>query len=258
MFLVISPAKKLTSERQHNIDNCTSIMFPEHCTKLVNILKKYSSQDLMQLMKLSQNLAELNARRFQQIKLPFTKSTAHPAILCFNGDVYEGLDASSLTKQQLQNSQDKLGILSGLYGLLKPLDLIMPYRLEMGSKLQIGKLKNLYEFWGDTITETINKQLNQAKHKVLINLASNEYFKAINLKKLNHKIVTPIFKDWKQDNYKIISFYAKKARGMMCRFVLDNQITDPKDLKNFNSSSYKYSPKLSTEQQLVFLRKQTS
>jgi cytoplasmic iron level regulating protein YaaA (DUF328/UPF0246 family) len=230
-------------------------MFPKNCAKLVDILKKYSQQDLMQLMKIGSNLANLNLQRFQEIQLPFTKSTAYPAILCFNGDVYEGLDASSLTNEQLQSSQDKIGILSGLYGLLKPLDLIMPYRLEMGSKVQIGSLKNLYGFWGDLITENINKQLDHSKNKVLINLASNEYFKVINLKRFNHKVVTPIFKDWKQDGYKVISFYAKKARGMMCRFVLENNIISPEQLKKFNSSGYKYSSQLSTAEQLIFLRK---
>ena len=255
MFLVISPAKKLNTVLQNKVENCTSIMFPKQCAQLVDILKRYSQQELMQLMKISKSLAELNLQRFGQIKLPFTNSTAYPAILCFNGDVYEGLDAASLTNKQLQNSQGKIGILSGLYGLLQPLDLIMPYRLEMGSRLQIGSMKNLYEFWGDNITEVINKRLDNSSSKVLINLASNEYFKVVNRKKLKHQLVTPVFKDWKQDGYKVISFYAKKARGMMCRFVLENNITHPKELKNFNSAGYKYSAQLSTDKELVFLRK---
>ena len=207
-------------------------------------------------MGISPKLSQLNFERFVNWQLPFNMENAKQAILAFTGDVYTGIDASTLNETELQTAQTDLRILSGLYGVLKPLDLIQAYRLEMGKKLQTPKGKNLYEFWGDKITNEINKTLKEKEDKYLINLASNEYFKSVNKKEVKAEIITPVFKDLKNGQYKVISFFAKKARGLMTRFIIQNQITDPEYLKAFNSDGYVFNPHLSKNQELVFTRDQ--
>jgi len=207
-------------------------------------------------MGISPKLAQLNFERFINWQLPFSTDNAKQALLAFKGDVYTGLDAYSLNEDELQTAQNDLRILSGLYGVLKPLDLIQAYRLEMGKKLQTKKGNNLYEFWGDKITKEINKSLIAKNDKYLINLASNEYFKAVVKKKVKAEIITPVFKDFKNGQYKVISFFAKKARGLMTRFIIQNKITDPEHLKAFNSEGYNFNPQLSKNTELVFTRDQ--
>ncbi|HAD49667.1 MAG TPA: peroxide stress protein YaaA, partial [Idiomarina sp.] len=206
------------------------------------------------LMKISDKLAGLNAARFSDWQLPFDEGNARPAVFAFNGDVYAGLDAATLDTQALTSAQQQLRILSGLYGLLRPLDLMQAYRLEMGTKLNNPRGKNLYEFWGDTITELLNNDLQEQGADTLVNLASNEYFSAVNVKKLNATVVTPVFKDEKNGQYKVISFYAKKARGLMARFMVNQKPQSVSDLKAFNLARYQFDADESSDKQLVFKR----
>jgi cytoplasmic iron level regulating protein YaaA (DUF328/UPF0246 family) len=226
----------------------------EKSLKLVEVLKKKNSKKLEDLMGISTQLAQLNYERFQQWHIPHTPEEARQAIFAFRGDVYTGLDIDTFATDQLDYTQDHLRILSGLYGVLKPMDLIQAYRLEMGTKLSIRGKKNLYEFWSDLITKSINTDLNNINSDILINLASNEYFKSIDKKKLNAQIITPVFKDFKNGRYKMISFFAKKARGMMSRFILQNKLTKVEDLKHFEEDGYFFNDKLSTETSPTFTR----
>jgi len=203
-------------------------------------------------MHISQKLADLNWQRHQQLSLPFTPQNTRPALFAYDGDVYEGLDAYSLSETQMDKLQRSLRILSGLYGLLKPLDLIAPYRLEMSIKLPVGKTTNLYAFWKEKITQALNDELQEGE--LFINLASEEYFKAIDTTKLKVPVITPIFKDYKGDTLKIISFYAKKARGRMVRFLAENEIRSVEDLKGFNADGYAFAEKFSKGNELVFIR----
>ncbi len=205
-------------------------------------------------MGISASLGNLNYERFQTWHLPFTPENAKQAVLAFNGDVYVGLNAPSLSEEKLQLSQQKLRILSGLYGVLKPLDLIQPYRLEMGTKFGAGKAKDLYSFWSKKITPKVQEAINESGSKILVNLASNEYYKSIDPKKLEAEIVTPAFKDMKNGEYKMISFFAKKARGLMSRFILENNIDNPDDLQAFDYEGYHFNPRLSRPGQPVFTR----
>lgn len=224
--------------------------FLDQSKKLVSNIRGFSTAELMEFMEISEKLAELNRQRFKDWNTPFSTGNAKQAVLAFTGDVYDGLDATTLKKREMQFAQDHLRILSGLYGLLKPLDLIQPYRLEMGRPLETRNAKNLYEFWRATITE----ELNRAKGDLLINLASQEYFKAIDKRKLDKQIVDPVFKDEKNGTFKTISFFAKKARGSMARFIIQNRITTADKLLSFSEDGYTYNPGLSKDSGPVFTR----
>lgn len=256
MLILISPAKSLDFETPSSIQNYSEARFLKESNTLIKQLRKFSTDEISDFMGISPKLAQLNFERFVNWQLPFNMENAKQAILAFKGDVYTGLDTISLTEAELQTAQTDLRILSGLYGILKPLDLIQAYRLEMGKKLQTTKGKNLYEYWGDKITHEINSTLKEKEDKHIINLASNEYFKSVNKKKLKAEIITPVFKDLKNGHYKVISFFAKKARGLMTRFIIQNQITNPEHLKAFNSDGYVFNPHLSKNQELVFTRDQ--
>lgn len=251
MLIVISPAKTLDFETAPSIKNYTQAQFLQTSQSLIDELKKLSTADIASLMKLSDKLAALNMARFQTWHTPFNLDNAKQAISAFKGDVYTGLDADTLDTAGLEFAQQHLRILSGLYGVLRPLDLMQPYRLEMGTKFTNKKGKDLYQFWGSQLRELIEAELAGG---VLINLASNEYFKALEAKKLTAHIITPVFKDWKNGQYKIISFYAKKARGLMSRYIIDHKINDPEDIKQFDSEGYRFSPEMSQADEWVFLR----
>ncbi len=218
--------------------------------------KALTPADLSSLMKISDKLATLNANRFAEFSTPFTPDNARQALFAFNGDVYTGLDAQSLSEDDIAYAQQHLRILSGLYGVLRPLDLMQAYRLEMGTKLANSRGKNLYEYWGDTVTTEINKALAAQGDNVLVNLASNEYFKSVKPKQVDGMIITPVFKDKKNGQYKIISFFAKKARGLMARYILQNKVEDVAGLKAFDTAGYYFSEEQSTETELVFLREE--
>ena len=254
MITVISPAKKLDLEISAPSLELSKPDFLGQSRKLNKILREYNELDLMELMHVSKNIASLNVDRNLQWKTPFTDKNAAPAILAFKGDVYQGLDAPTLNKNDLKFSQKHLRILSGLYGLLRPLDLMQPYRLEMGTRLENDKGKNLYEFWGNQITDKINQELDSHRNKTLINLASNEYFKSIQPKQLDGAVITPSFKEKKNGQYKMIGIFAKKARGLMSRFLIKNRIDRPEDLKAFDLDDYRYNEKLSDEHTWVFTR----
>ncbi len=239
MKIVISPAKSLDFETQLPTNQFTESVFLEEASKLNAVLVKKKPKVLAELMSISDKLAQLNWERNQQFSTPFTPENARPAVYAFNGDVYQGLDAYTIPQDKLDALQQKLRILSGLYGILKPLDLMQPYRLEMGTQLKVGRKKNLYEFWKDTLTKQLNTEL--AEDELFINLASNEYFKAIDTKTLKVPVIAPVFKDWKNDKLKIISFFAKKARGSMVRYIIDNDVETLEQLKGFNYDGYQFS-----------------
>ena len=255
MLLVVSPAKKLDFESPLATTKTTQASLLAHSEILIERCLELSSDQIASLMKLSDKLAGLNAARFGEWSLPFTPENARQAVLAFNGDVYSGLDANSFSEDDFDFAQQHFRILSGLYGLLKPLDLMQAYRLEMGTKLDNVRGANLYQFWGDIITNELNQVLADQGDDVLINLASNEYFKAVNKKSLNATIVTPQFKDWKNGQYKMISFYAKKARGLMARYIIQNQINNVEQLKDFDLAGYQFSTDFSQGNELVFTRK---
>lgn len=252
MKIVISPAKSLNLEKHIPIATHTSCEFLKESIAIHKVLKKQTPQDLKKLMSISDNLAQLNWQRNQDWHTPFDEQNARPAIYTFDGDVYNGLQIETLEVSKLPLLQDKLRILSGLYGILKPLDLIQPYRLEMGTPLAIGNSKNLYEFWKTKTTKSLNKELQ--KNELFINLASVEYFSAIDTKLLKVPVITPEFKDYKDGKLKVISFFAKKARGMMVRYIMDNQIESLNDLKQFDMEGYQFDTTLSKENTLVFVR----
>jgi cytoplasmic iron level regulating protein YaaA (DUF328/UPF0246 family) len=253
MKIVISPAKSLDFESQLPVNSFSEYEFVKQSVAIDKVLKKKKPKQLMELMSISDKLADLNWQRNQERNVAeLSQENARPAIYAFNGDVYIGLDAYSLSEEKIKVLQDKLRILSGLYGLLKPLDLMQPYRLEMGTKLPIGKNKNLYEFWKNTITKSLNNEL--AKDELFVNLASNEYFDAVDTKKLKVAVVTPEFKDYKDGKLKMISFFAKKARGMMVRYIIDTNAETIEDLKGFNYEGYAFDTNLSTANKLVFTR----
>jgi len=252
MKIVISPAKSLDFETKVPTTNYTEGIFLNEAEKLNSVLKKKSPKKLSALMSISPKLGELNWQRNQDWSLPFTSENAKQAVFAFKGDVYIGLDAYTLSSEKIKQLQNKLRILSGQYGLLKPLDLIQPYRLEMGTKLKVGRKDNLYQYWGDKITKELNTELTD--DEVFVNLASNEYFKVVKPKLLKVPVITPVFKDYKNGNLKIISFFAKKARGLMVRYIIDNNIENIEDLKGFNYEGYAFDLNLSTEKELVFTR----
>lgn len=253
MKIVISPAKSLDFETVLPTSRFTQPEFLDQAEKLNTVLKKKKPKALAQLMSISDKLADLNWERNQQFSLPFTTDNARPAVYAFNGDVYQGLDAYSIPEEKLDHLQDTLRILSGLYGVLKPLDLMQPYRLEMGTQLKVGRKKNLYEFWKKEITDHLNKELEDGE--LFVNLASNEYFGAVDEKKLKVPVIMPIFKDWKNDKLKIISFFAKKARGSMVRYILDTDAKTLDDIKGFDYDGYLFSQEHTLkENQPVFIR----
>jgi uncharacterized protein len=252
MKIVISPAKSLDFETQLPTTNYSKPAFLSHSKIINKKLKTLKPKDLSTLMDISDNLAQLNWERNKAFKTPFTNLNARPAVYAFNGDVYLGLDAYTIPLEKIETLQNKLRILSGLYGLLKPLDLMQPYRLEMGTSIAILETKNLYEYWKETITNALNKELK--KGELFLNLASNEYFSVINQKKLKTPIITPEFRDFKDGKLKMISFFAKKARGLMVRYIIDHNIETLEGIKEFNYEGYTLSNDLSTGNKLVFTR----
>lgn len=255
MIAILSPAKKLDESPLSNIpENITEARFLDEAAFLQSYLKKMKTKAIGKLMDLSPNLAELNFERFQKWEQEHTLENSKPAILTFNGDAYLGLEAKKFSQAELDFAQDHLRILSGLYGLLKPLDLIQAYRLEMGRKLNTKKHDNLYGFWGGKINEQLNKDIEESGSPYLINLASAEYSKAANLKQIKAKIITCEFKEGKNGEYKAIMTFAKKARGMMSRFIIANQINEPEHLKAFDMDNYVFSPERSSEVNYVFIR----
>tara|TARA_B110000908_G_C10255639_1_gene455244 strand:- start:1183 stop:1935 length:753 start_codon:yes stop_codon:yes gene_type:complete len=250
MHILLSPAKTLNMDAIPSDHKISEFPFGKEATLLIKDLKKLKSIEVQSLMNVSATIAELNTDRFNKWSLPFSLENAKPAIHAFKGDVYTGMDASSLTEDELNFAQESLSILSGLYGLLRPFDLMQAYRLEMGTKFATKRGKNLYEFWGDKITEEINTR----EKDTLLNLASNEYFKAVNKKTLRANLITPVFKDEKNGVLKVISFFAKKARGMMARYIIQNHITNVEEIKNFNLGGYAFNQSLSTDKEWVFTR----
>jgi len=254
MITVISPAKSLDFEAPLATKQKSQPKFIAQSERLIEQLKELAPQDIATLMKLSEKLALLNFDRFQSFSTPFTSSNARQAVLAFRGDVYQGLDADSFSGDDFKFAQKHLRILSGLYGVLKPLDLIQAYRLEMGTRFKNTAGKNLYDFWGENLNSHFQKELKKQEQSVLINLASNEYFKAVKAKQLPFRIITPHFKDFKNGQYKMISFYAKRARGLMSRFIIQNRIEHPEGLKDFDLQGYYFDQKSSTENDWFFLR----
>jgi len=252
MKLVLSPAKSLDFETQLPTTKSTEATFLNEAERLNKLLKKKSAKSLSTLMHISDNLGQLNYERNQEWQLPFTKENARPAVYTFSGDVYKGLNASTIPTEKLDTLQDTVRILSGLYGVLKPLDLMQAYRLEMGTKMPIGKNKNLYEFWKKIVTKALNDELED--DELFLNLASNEYFKAVDVKTLKVPVITANFKDLKNGEYKVISFFAKQARGAMARYIVDTNAKTIEDLKGFNYEGYGFSEAMSTEKDLVFIR----
>ncbi len=254
MLTVISPAKTLDYDSPLTTAEYSLPGYLEDSAELIGELRKLSPPQVSELMGISDKLGALNFGRYLDWQSEFTPDNARPAILAFKGDVYTGLAVESLSESDLQWAQQHLRILSGLYGLLRPLDLMQPYRLEMGTKLTNPKGKDLYQFWGGKITEGLNAELGSMKTPVLVNLASNEYFKSVVPGKLNADIITPVFKDWKGGKYKIISFYAKKARGLMSRYIIEHRIDDAERLKEFDYAGYAYQPAMSSAREWVFTR----
>lgn len=254
MLTLISPAKTLDFETPAVTDVHTQADFLEHSAELIDQLKLQSPDDISALMKLSSKLSELNVQRFHDWCLPFNQNNAKAALLAFKGDVYTGLEAESFSADDFSYAQSHLGILSGLYGLLRPLDLIQPYRLEMGTKFGNTRGANLYTFWGTIITDAINQRLELSHSKILVNLASNEYFKAVKTKQLNAELITPVFKDEKNGQYKIISFYAKKARGLMAAYIIKNKVKSVNQLCEFDVAGYRFVAAESDAQTLTFKR----
>jgi hypothetical protein len=254
MLIVLSPAKTLDYQTPPVISDFTIPEFLNESEKLIGRLKTFSPKKLSNLMSISADLGELNFKRFQEWQLPFTPENAKQAIFAFNGDAYQGLKATTLSDENIKLAQSKLRILSGLYGVLRPLDLMQPYRLEMGTKLKYYKSKDLYTFWNPLITKKINEAISESGNKILVNLASNEYFKSIDKKKLKAEIVTPDFKEHKNGDYKMVSFFAKRARGLMSRFIIENNISDPNDLLAFDVEGYSFNSRLSKSGNPVFSR----
>lgn len=252
MKLVLSPAKSLNFESKLPTPKSTESRFLLESKRVNSLLKKQSPKELSSLMKISDNLGQLNYQRNQDWALPFTKDNARPAVYAFNGDVYRGLDAYSIDTNKLDKVEDTVRIISGLYGILKPFDLIQPYRLEMGTKFPVGNNKNLYEFWRKKITESLNNELED--NELFLNLASNEYFKAIDTKTLKVPVVNINFKEFKGDKYKTIAIFAKLARGLMARYIVDTDAKTLDDVKAFNIDNYGFSDELSSENELVFVR----
>lgn len=256
MLVLLSPAKSLDYDSPLLVKKNTKPRLLDDSAELIDGLKKLSVGQVGKLMSISDKLAQLNHDRFAMWEREFTTANSRQAILAFTGDVYQGMELKDWSADDFSNAQKQIRILSGLYGILRPLDLMQPYRLEMGTKFQNERGKNLYEFWGHEITKLLNADLKNSGSENIVNLASNEYFSSVKSKELKGTLITPVFKDEKNGKYKIISFYAKKARGMMADFIVRNGVTDPAELKKFKTAGYKFSKADSTEGQLVFLRKE--
>ncbi len=255
MLTVLSPAKTLDFETGVTTTTHSIPEFLDDTRQLVDVLQKKSPTQLKKLMKISDVLANLNAQRYQDWTLPLTPDNAKQAILAFKGDVYLGLEADTFSQRDLNFAQKHLRILSGLYGVLKPLDLIQPYRLEMGTRLETPAGKNLYQFWGHSLAEKIEAELKGQRSKALINLASNEYFKSLQPGAHNFRVITPVFKDYSHGSYKVLGFFAKKARGLMANYIIKNRINSAEDLKSFDSDGYRFNKTLSNEHNWTFTRK---
>jgi cytoplasmic iron level regulating protein YaaA (DUF328/UPF0246 family) len=255
MLVVVSPAKTLDFETPSTTKTYTMPDHLDDSEELINRLRRFSSLDIAELMKVSKKIADLNFERYETWQKDFTPDNAKQAALAFKGDVYTGLNAETFREKDFKFAQKHLRILSGLYGLLRPLDLMQAYRLEMGTRLQTDRGRNLYEFWGSTITDALNKQLNKINSNYLINLASTEYFKSIRSEQLNAEIITPEFREYKAGDYKMIGIYAKKARGMLSRYIIENQLSDPDDIRSFSSDGYKYNKSQSKGNKWVFTRR---
>jgi cytoplasmic iron level regulating protein YaaA (DUF328/UPF0246 family) len=253
MLTVISPAKTLDFDTSPTTSKNSKPVFTKHTSALIDVMRKKSPKELSKLMGISPKLAELNVERFQSFS-PGSK-TAKQALLAFKGDVYIGLEAETYGERDFNFAQKNLRIISGLYGLLRPLDMIQPYRLEMGVKLKTKGCKTLYEFWGDEIGEALGRELSEHRNKTLVNLASIEYFKSVSTAKLPGKVITPVFKDYSNGTYKVLGFFAKKARGSMASFIVKNRISKPEDIKAFSEDGYQYNETYSTDNQWVFTRK---
>ncbi|MCU8041067.1 peroxide stress protein YaaA [Shewanella oncorhynchi] len=256
MLILVSPAKTLDFEQPPLTQVYSQPDFLTYSQELIQVCRQLTPTDIATLMKVSDKIAGLNAARFGEWRPDFSLDNAKQAIFAFRGDVYTGFDADTLSEDEIARTQSQLRILSGLYGLLRPLDLIMPYRLEMGTALSNPKGKNLYEFWGETLTQAVNETLAETSSDIIVNLASNEYFKAIKPKKLQGQLISPIFKDCKNGQYKVISFFAKRARGMMARYLITHQINTLDELKAFNVAGYYYSEEQSSTINPTFLREE--
>jgi len=254
MLALVSPAKKLDFESEWLGDEHSQPSLLEHSSELVGVLKSYSKIKLQSLMKLPDKLGELNQARFQRFSAPFTTANSRPAIKAFKGDTYIGLDAETLSDEDLDFAQDHLGILSGLYGLLRPMDLMQAYRLEMGTKRHNDRGEDLYDFWGDVITESVNEAVKSHKNQSVICLASNEYIKSVKIKNLVGEFITCHFKEVRDGVPKVLGLYAKRARGAMARYIIQNCIEEPKALKSFNNDGYQFAAALSDDSNYVFLR----
>lgn len=256
MLHVISPAKTLDFDTAPAIDTYSQPQFLEHSQELIELLRTLKPADVSSLMDISDKLGELNAQRFQEWHVPFSPRNAKQAVLAFKGDVYTGMQAELFSQKDFTFAQQHLRILSGLYGLLRPLDLIQPYRLEMGTGFANTRGKNLYQFWGDIITNQLNNELKSRKEKVLVNLASTEYWSSVSAKKLDAEVITPVFKDRKNGQYKIISFFAKKARGMMSAYIIQQQLKHSEAIKDFNIAGYAFNEAMSSTREWVFTREE--
>jgi len=253
MVTLISPSKTLNFDDNNSCNLNTDCRLINHTSELHKILVNFSINDLKDLMNVSDKIAELNYNRFKRWEEPSKSDSSKQAIYAFKGDVYSGLDAESILENKFDFLQENLRIISGFYGLLRPFDKILPYRLEMGTKLSNSRGNNLYEFWGDNITNLLNNDIED-ENSYVVNLASNEYFKSIKKNKLKNEIITPIFKEFKNGTYKTIAIYAKKARGLMSRFIIDNKIQKPENLKTFNLERYSFDDNLSDDYNYVFTR----
>lgn len=254
MLALISPAKTLDYETALPTDIYTQPRLLEQSQQLIDVCRKLSATEIASLMTVSEKIANLNVERFRDWNAEFDFSNARQALFAFKGDVYTGLDAYHLKDHDIDFAQQHLRMLSGLYGLLRPLDLMMPYRLEMGTKLKNTRGNNLYEFWGSIITDQINQDLAEIDAKLLVNLASDEYYKSVNEKKIQAEIIKPVFLDQKNGKYKVISFYAKKARGLMARYLIENKLSQVEQLKAFDSEGYYFDAESSSDKELVFKR----
>lgn len=254
MILIISPAKNINESIDFNSESLSATRFDSYSKALLKKMKTVDVNELMSLMKISENLAQLNYQRYQQMEYPFADYKLLPALLAFNGAVFQSMNAKIFSEEEWSFAQEKLRILSGFYGLLRPLDGILPYRLEMGTKLQIGNNKNLYSFWGNKIKEQLQSDINDNGDDVLINLASNEYYKAVVAKEMKARIITPSFKEYKDGKYKMIAIYAKMARGLMSNYIIMNKIQNPDEIKLFNIDGYSYNDKLSDNDNWTFTR----
>ena len=254
MIIILSPSKTMNFEDQVTATKYSSPVFQREAQTLVQTLQQFKPEDIKKLMDVNDKIAELNYQRFQEFDLSFTPSSGRQALLAYRGDVYAGLDIANYSEQDLKFAQEQVRIISGLYGLVCALDVIQPYRLEMGNKLENPHGKDLYTFWGHKITDQIRKELQEHQNQILVNLASNEYYKAIDQDQVKQQLVTPVFKEYKDGKYKTIAIYAKKARGMMTDYIIQNKIEDPEGIKDFDYEGYHFNADLSSDREWIFTR----